>query len=156
MINLLVLDTGVLGMVTNPKASEPNEAARKWLRERIADGATIVIPEIVDYELRRELLRENKTAVLARLDALKASFEFLSINNATMIRAAELWAKARGLGKPTSPDAALDGDMILVAQTLLETERLESHSMEVAAIIATTNVKHLSIFATAAEWHRIT
>jgi hypothetical protein len=42
-------------------------------------GVDIVIPEIADYEVRRELLRAGKDRGLARLDALKAMLGYASI-----------------------------------------------------------------------------
>ena len=56
---ILLLDTGVLGVVTNPKATPTNEECRVWLRDMLVQGTRVVIPEIADYELRRELLRSK-------------------------------------------------------------------------------------------------
>jgi hypothetical protein len=66
-----------------------------------------------------------------------------------MLLAAELWAQLRRAGKPTADDTALDGDVILAAQTLL----FASGGAEV--VIATTNVKHLSTLADAKLWSAI-
>jgi predicted nucleic acid-binding protein len=106
------------------------------------------VPEIADYEVRRELLRANKVRGLARLDALADLLEYLPLTTAAMRQAAVLWAQARQQGRPTADDKALDGDVILAAQaiTLGTTE----------VVIATTNVGHLSRFAPAALWPDIT
>jgi len=146
---IVVLDTAPLGMVTNPRASAENDECKEWLRALLTSGALIVIPEICDYELRRELLRANKTNGIARLDALKNAIEYLPLDTLMMLAAAELWARARQTGKPSAPDTALDGDMILAAQTL----SLETRGEKV--FVATTNIRHLEDFVDAREWKKI-
>ena len=56
------------------------------------------IPEIADYEVRRELLRARKNRGLARLEALKAMIGYAAITTAVMLKAAEFWAAARRMG----------------------------------------------------------
>lgn len=64
-----------------------------------------------------------------------------------MLKAAEFWASARKMGRQSADDASLDADMILVAQAnVLEDGK---------TVIATTNVRHLAIFATARTWREI-
>jgi hypothetical protein len=64
-----------------------------------------------------------------------------------MRNAAEYWAEARRIGQPTATDAALDGDMILVGQW--------KGLNDPKAMIATTNVQHISRFANAKLWEEI-
>lgn len=66
-----------------------------------------------------------------------------------MLLAAQLWAEARQRGTPTADLKSLDGDVILAAQAKL----LEINGNTV--IIATRNVKHLSLFVDAREWQNI-
>jgi hypothetical protein len=66
-----------------------------------------------------------------------------------MLLAAELWAEARKTGQPTADAKALDGDVILSAQSRL----LCNGTTEV--IVATTNIAHLSRFITALDWQTI-
>jgi hypothetical protein len=65
---IVLLDAGPLGMITNPKSSPENEACKDWLAKLAAEGVDIVIPEIADYEVRRELLRAGKDRGLGRLE----------------------------------------------------------------------------------------
>jgi hypothetical protein len=58
---IVLPDAGPLGMVTNPKSSPENEACKNWLSRLSHQGVEIVIPEIADYEVRRELVRAGKT-----------------------------------------------------------------------------------------------
>ncbi|MEK6262814.1 MAG: nuclease [Planctomycetota bacterium] len=103
------------------------------------------MPEIADYEVRRELLRANKVNGLALLDTLTESLDYLPLTTAVMRRAARLWADARQSGQPT--DNTIDGDVILAAQAL---------SLGVDDyVVATTNVGHLSRFAPDQLWNEI-
>ena len=68
---IVLLDAGPLGMASNPKASPRNRACYEWLLSVLTEGGTVLVPEIADYEVRRELLRANKTSGLNRLDLLK-------------------------------------------------------------------------------------
>lgn len=156
MDKIILLDAGPLGKVTNPKASAENEFARLWLQSLLMQQFQVVIPEITDYEVRRELLRGKKINGLKRLEELKKrcqrqdnTLKYLPIDTATMLKAAKFWSQARQMGKPTASNDALDGDVILAAQAAL----LQNADNQV--IVATTNVKHLSLFVDAREWKSI-
>lgn len=147
MSQVIVLDTGPLGLITNPKLSAEGTACAQWLQAQIASGSRVIIPEIADYEIRRELLRAHKAKGLARLDQLTQVLEYLPITTMAMRQAAQLWAQARPQGQPTAGDKTIDGDMILVAQaTTLGVSDV---------VIATTNVGHLSRFTRAELWTMI-
>ncbi len=134
-------------MLTNPK-DEDNQEIHDWLRSVLLKDYRVVLPEISDYELRRELLRANKSAGIRRLDQFKQRFEYLPLTTNIMLQAAELWAKTRQQGKPTADPHSLDGDVILAAQAM-------SMATIDQTVIATTNVRHLSLFADAREWSDI-
>ena len=68
-----------------------------------------MIPEIADYEVRRELLRAEKRLSLARLNALKGMLSYLPITTPTILQAAEFWAAARRLGRKTAAAPARRG-----------------------------------------------
>lgn len=145
-----MLDAGPLGMATNPKTSSAIcQECKLWLDDLPLKGYQVMLPEIADYEVRRELLRAGKLAGIERLDQLKAAITYRPITTEVMLKAAELWAEARKRGKPTADPKALDGDVILAAQaTLVANEGNE-------VIVATTNVEHLSQFVDAREWQLI-
>ena len=143
----VLLDAGPLGLTTNPKPSPSNLACSAWLQSLIEAGVRVIVPEIADNEVRRELLRANKINGLALLDTLTESLDYLPLTTAAMRRAAKLWADARQSGQPTAGDNTIDGDVILAAQAL---------SLGVDDyVIATTNVGHLSRFAPAQLWNEI-
>jgi predicted nucleic acid-binding protein len=149
MSRLILLDSGPLGMVTNPKATDISLDCQLWLKSLLRRGERVTIPEISDYEVRRELLRAGLLRSLRRLDNLKQTLDYIPIQTATMLLAAELWAEARKTGQPTADPKALDGDVILSAQARL----LYDEVTEV--IVATTNIDHLSRFITASDWQSI-
>ncbi|MUG95703.1 nucleic acid-binding protein [Scytonema sp. UIC 10036] len=146
---IVVLDSGPLGILTNPKASSLNLECQSWLLSLQSKGYEIIVPEIADYEVRRELIRVNKLSGIKRLNDLKMQLKYLSIDTATMLQAAEFWAEARRRGIPTADPKALDGDVILAAQAKL------IEAIDDLVIIATTNVKHLSQFVSARIWQEI-
>ena len=147
MSRTIVLDAGPLGLVTNPKLSPASSACARWLQAHLTSGSRVLIPEIADYEVRRELLRANKRKGIDRLDDLAKFLEYLPLRTVAMRQAAQLWAKARQQGQPTAGDKTIDGDMILVAQAM---------TLEIPdVVIATTNVGHLARFITAELWQNI-
>lgn len=144
-----MLDTGPLGSVTHPRA-EKNREALAWLKRLNDEGVRVIVPEICDYELRRELLRRGATTGVRRLDALGREAGYAPITTEAIRLAAELWARARREGYPTAADPALDADVILAAQASL----LSTGGDDV--VVATTNVAHISRFVAAEEWQEIT
>ena len=74
---------------------------------------------------------------------------YLPITTNVMLRAAEFWAQARNIGKPTATDQALDADVILAAQAALLIADGDT------VVVATTNIGHLSLFVPAAWWQDI-
>jgi predicted nucleic acid-binding protein len=149
MNQLILLDTGPLGMVTNPKANPDCQACKQWLSRLESNGDRAAFTEIADYELRRELLRAGKTRGIQQLDQLKTTIPYFPITTEVMLKAAELWAQARNQGYPTASPEALDGDVILAAQAVI----LRSQGYD--TMIATTNVGHLSRFTVAKTWQEI-
>jgi predicted nucleic acid-binding protein len=136
-------------MLVHPSATGEPLECKNWLKNLILDGASVYVPEIADYELRRELIRINSLGSIRRLDDLTVSLKYVPITTQAMRKAAEFWASARTGGRPTADIKALDADAILAAQTIL----LPGPSDQV--IVATTNVGHLSIFVTARLWRDI-
>lgn len=146
---VVLLDAGPLGMVTNPGATPETDAVASWMEGLVRRGTDVVVPEIADYEVRRELLRAGKRRGLARLDALKANARYEPLTTDVMLRAAEFWAQARKRGRPTAPDIALDADVILAAQAATLADSGDQ------VVVATSNVGHLSQFVEARLWQEI-
>ena len=141
MTNPIVLDSGVLGKIVYPRG---NPDVETWFEQILAHGVNVILAEIADYELRRELLHLGFTRSLERLNRLKSMLTYLPLNTAVMLKAAELWSEARKRGRPTADPKALDVDVILAAQAI-----------QVGGIIVTENVRHLSLFVEAKHWGEI-
>ena len=141
---IVLLDAGPLGRLSNPNASVANQECYRWMKSLIVRGFQVCVPEITDFEVRRELLRANKLQGIARLDTVKNNVRYLPITTAIMLKAADLWAQSRRSGLPTADPKALDCDVILASQAL-----------EVNGIVATDNVGHLSRFVEAKTWRDI-
>ena len=144
---VVVLDAGPLGLVSNPKLSAEGVACSRWLHSLLAAGTRVIVPEIADYEVRRELLRARKFAVVEQLDAFCEMLDDLPIHTPAIRMAAQLWAQARQQGQPTANDKTIDADMILAAQAIT----LGAPEF----VIATTNVGHLARFVPAKLWSAI-
>jgi predicted nucleic acid-binding protein len=147
----ILLDTGVLGYLCHP-AKATSRPVVEWLAGLlIADRADleVILPEICDYELRRKLLHlvtkgQGDARSVQRLDDLGKLLEFLPLDTDTLRNAAQLWADARTRGRPTAPDHAIDGDVILAAQAI-----------QVGGVIVTSNRKHLSQFVATLDWTQV-
>ena len=108
MSDIIVLDTGVLGMLVHPaETGEPWEC-KTWLKKVVLRAVLVYVPEIADYELRRELPRMKSSESIRRLDELKTRLRYAPITTEAMLKAAEFWAAARSAGRPTADDKPLD------------------------------------------------
>jgi predicted nucleic acid-binding protein len=148
---LIALDSDPLWLASLARGKPEADRCRAWIALRLAAGDRLIIPEVVDYEVRREFLRRGATAGLARLDDLKARLDYRPITTPTILLAAELWAQVRRAGMPTAGDEALDGDCIAAAQALIEA------GPGVVTVVATKNSAHLSRFpgVVALDWRAI-
>ena len=148
MIKAIFLDTTPLGLIAKPPGQQAN-VCFAWVQSCLAKGIVVYVPEIADYEVRRELIRIGAAASVARLENMKILLDYLPLTTLMMQKAAELWAQARNAGISTADKHALDGDVTLCAQSL---------SLGLAPsefVVSTSNVKHLSRFVPAEEWANI-
>ncbi len=152
MSRTVLLDAGPLSLVAHPHGGEDAEAAKGWLRNLLATGARVRVPEIADYEVRRELLRAGRMGSVARLDRLAEEIGYLPITTEAVRLAARFWADARRQGQPTASDESLDADVILAAQAAVLAEQKGADAL---VLVATTNPRHLSRFVDARTWREI-
>lgn len=124
------------------------ESCRSWLRSLVSSGVHVIIPEVTDYEVRRELLRAGKVNGLKRLEALIAQYDYLPLTKQDW-RQALFWAQARQQRYQTADNKSLDADVILAAQAVT----LDLPAGQV--VIATTNAGHLARFTDAKRWQEI-
>lgn len=145
----LLLDTNILAKLCHPKKYRE---VQKWLSTILCHPSQIVValPEIADYELRRELIhgiarKKIEPKSLDRLDAFAKLLDYQPLTTSVMVDAANMWAQARVGGYPTAHEKALDGDVILAAQAKAQ-----------QAIVVTSNRKHLTRHGVQAkDWSEI-
>jgi hypothetical protein len=87
-----MLDAGPLGRIAHPR---PNRDVTAWLEQLLHSGGTVIIPEIADYEVRRNLVLEGRDKSIGRLDQLRQALGYSPITTGIMRQAAEFWASSR-------------------------------------------------------------
>lgn len=97
-MTVVVLDSGPLGMIVHPGNQTEVDACQEWLGNLLLQEVRVVLPEIIDYEIRRELIRLKKTESLLILDKLSATLEYLPLTTEMMRLAATLWGQSRQQG----------------------------------------------------------
>ena len=91
----IVLDSGVLGELLHPTIWPSHLAVRRWLRETVRAGESVVVPEIIDYEYRRKLLYFGDATRVQALDGFSAGLIYEPLTTGSMRMAAALWAVHR-------------------------------------------------------------
>ena len=84
----VVLDSGVVGLVTMPRATGEAADCLAWLDAHLAAGTTVVLPDIIDYETRRVLLHRGLAKRLRNLDRLVARVVTVRVTWAVLLDAA--------------------------------------------------------------------
>ena len=146
MIRLIVLDSSPLSLLTQRSGVPLADECKRWASKHASAGVRLLIPEIVDYELRRELLRLNRSTSLARLDALQrhGALLYQPLTTATLRHAATRDGEAC-----RRPIPWLWIDVILAAQALAE--GVDPAEM----VVATSNVGHLAQFCSREGWQDV-
>ncbi len=152
MARVVVLDTSPLWLASLAPGKPKADDCRNWIAGLLGKGHVVALPEIADYEVRRELLLRGATASLRRLNSHRSTLDFQPIDTPIMLKAAELWALLRRTGGPTAGAQELDGDAILAATTLM------AWSTGDTVTLASSNVSHLMRFpgVDARDWTTIT
>jgi hypothetical protein len=152
---VIVLDSFPLSSVAKTPGSRalPSmlDLCRNWITRRTLVGHSVVVPAICYYETLRELERQGAVSQIARPRRFchAEPGRYLSLADADLDLAAQLWARSRNAGMPTAADHALDCDVILAAQAL---------NMGIPAtdfVVATTKPGHLSRFVPCKLWSEI-
>ncbi len=146
-----MLDSGPLGFACGRPGAPLLDRCRHWIIGLSARGVEVAVPEIADYEVRRELARIRALASRKRLDALVAPgrLSYVPITTTEWRKAAEFWADARHRGVPTASADSLDAGVILAACAVTIGQPGDQ------VIVATLNVGHLGRFCDARQWTTI-
>ena len=152
---IVFLDPNILGLLANPNKLPKAIKCRAWFERLSARGVYFVSSELCYYELKRSLVLAVKKGRnpqgLNKLIFLRNLIDFLSVTESVADMAAEIWAEARIKGTPTAEEENIDVDMIVAAHWHLLTDEFPGRYI----VIATTNVRHLSLFAEAEEWQNL-
>lgn len=150
-MNVIVLDSGPLGLLAQRPGLVLADSCRDWLEMHVRRGITILIPEIADYEVRRELLRLGNSPAVSRLDVLNVAVpdRYIPVTTQAIRLAAEFWADSRRRGLPTADPKELDSDVIIAAQAATCGRAIAD------IVVATSNPVHLARFVKADLWTNI-
>jgi predicted nucleic acid-binding protein len=148
MDRYVLLDSGPLSLAVCRRGTKDVDGLRDRLAELEMAGVSVLIPAVIDYEVRRELVRVRATAKLKNLADMQRRFLILPVSGAAWFRAAEFWALSRRMGVPTGPDAGLEADAILAGCAATVGRPGDE------VLIASSNVRHWSRFPgiDAREW----
>jgi hypothetical protein len=152
MAEFVLLDAGPLGLAAGRPGSPAPDQCRLWIDGLLARLVEVIVPEVADYEVRRELTHVGASASLRRLDQLVAagSLSYAPVTTVEWRQAALFWADARARGVPTASQDALDADVILAACASTIGQQGDQ------VIVATMNVGHLARYCDARLWTSIT
>jgi hypothetical protein len=147
---IVLLDSSVLGLIchsdsTNQEAKECNQ----WVAELLGKSHSVCIPEICDYETRRNLILENLQKSISILDRLQSYLQYLPVTTPVLLKAAELWAASHVMHRPTADKKELNVDIILCAQSKVSVQQFDD------VVVATENVGHIGLFSNAMKWRNI-
>jgi hypothetical protein len=91
MTKIILLDSTPVGLITNPKSTPLSTDCQQWFYSLFDRRYSVVLPEIINYEVRRELLRVNRSNSIRRLDLLKSEIIYLPITTEVMLKALICW-----------------------------------------------------------------
>jgi toxin FitB len=149
---ILLLDSHPLSLISNPVNKKENLDCKSRIKSLVGNGILVVVPEIIDYELRRTLIQGKKASGLEHLDKVGSmGLIYAPITTEVMLKASQLWAWARNTNQSTAHENKIDIDVILAAQAIILAEETKE-----TTIIATSNVKDIERYTPAKKWQEIT
>lgn len=156
---IVFIDTNILGLISNENTSfDEAQQCKKWFSILLIRSVRVVTSDLCNYEemrglLSSSILKKEVAPGIKSLESLKADgfLEFLPVSTEALDLAAKLWARASTSGQTTRDEKDIDIDIIISAQYQLLKDEFPGQQV----IVATTNLKHLSIFCEAAHWRDI-
>lgn len=149
---IVLLDSGPLGLLVHPNIENTSVAAcRSWAEAHIEAGHIFALPGVIEYELKRELIRIQSRQSLVALVEITRDFDYLPVTRDVLNLAAEFWARARQANLPAAENTRIDIDMILAGHAA----QVTSASPNQSVVIATTNTRHFAGLADAQDWRAI-
>lgn len=149
----IVLDTGPLGGLTSPVDSRLSNEYKAWYVSLEDVGCYFYVPQIADYEVRRNLHLEGMNTSIIMLDEFihAEADRYLRLTAEEIDLASQFWGQLRNAARGGSDEKALDGDVLIAAQA----RALEESDPFTRVVVATGNVKHFRDIAFAELWSDI-
>ena len=141
-----IADSNVIGLVSSPNITNEVIRAQNWERDFIAQGNRLAVPDMMVYEVVRELKLQGKTIGIARLEESINRSLYIPTTREILDIASDLWAELRKRGKPTVSKEALNFDTILAAHAIF------LNNTGSRAVVAATNLRHLSLMTETYDW----
>ncbi len=156
---IVFLDANILGLISNVHESNDEcQQCEKWFGNLKTRGVIFTTSDLCDYEVRKKLIfssieKKATASGVKILNSLRTNglVAFLSVSNESLDLAANPWASIATDRKYAPEMESIDPDIILSAQYQLIRDEHPGHSV----LMATTNLKHLSLFCDAAHWRDI-
>lgn len=104
----VLLDTNIVSFLMRGEARTTRVA-----REARDGDSELILSAMVEYEIRRGLLKRNARAGSRAFEAIRKGLSYRPFDERTWELGAELWAHSRKLGSPI-PDA----DLLIAAQAI--------------------------------------
>lgn len=149
---IVVLDSHPLSLISNPANGQESLSCKSRIKNLVSNNVLVVVPEVIDYELRRTLICGEKITGIKNLDRLgDMGLIYAPITTEAVRKAAELWGWSRRTGQSTAHKDKIDIDVILAAQSIILAQETKEYT-----IIATSNVSDLERYTPARKWEDIT
>ena len=156
---IVFLDTNTLNFLCNPNQLAEAVECETWFYTYYPRGVAFYTSALCDYEIRRGLIaasiRDRKDADgISILNRRRNDgyIAFLPITQEVLDLASELWARSSVNSQSNKDVKNIDVDIIISAQYQL----LRNENLGQRVIMATTNIKDLSIYCDeAANWQDI-
>lgn len=152
---IIFLDSGILSNLSHPNPTRDISQCQEWFYYLLGKGVTFFSSVVCDYEVRRGIMvamgKGASSDGLKELDFLENFIDYLVVDQKVAQQASKFWAEARLQGTPTADNKILDADMLIISHWHF----LQEENPGQYVVIATTNIKHLSLFAEAQNWQNI-
>ena len=155
---IVFLDTNTLNFLCNPNQFAEAVECEKWFYTSYSRGVSFFTSDLCDYEIRRGLIasciRSNKNSKgLSILNQCRNDgyISFLAVTKEVLDIASELWARSSVNSQSNKDVKNIDVDIIISAHCQL----LSDNQPGQRVIVATINIKDLSIYCEAANWQDI-
>jgi len=109
---IYALDTTIISYML-----QDNDKIKKQVDLIIKNGNVLIIPAIVDYEIRRGLLAKNYLKKLRKFELLQQEIEIGGFDLPVWRKAAEIYAALNKQGKPVGTN--FDGDVFIAAYCVI-------------------------------------